>query len=351
MAGAQQKVALITGIGGQDGAYLTHLLLQKGYRVIGTRRLGAGHESWRLRALGLDGHADLVLVSHDIGVFEDNVRLLEQWRPGEIYNLAAHSSVAHSFSDPLLVARTAAWSPLALLEATRQVRPGARFFQASSSEMFGRCPTSPQNEDTPFHPCSPYASAKVYAHWSAVNYREIYGMFAACGILFNHESPLRTEDFVTRKISRAVARIAMGSPEMLELGNLDSARDWGYAPEFVEGMWRILQGEKPADYVLATGRTTSVRRFVERAFSVAGVNLTWRGRDRQEKGLCADSGRLLVRVNPAFYRPLDLHLTVGDPSRIQADLGWRGETGWEDLCRIMVQHDLREVGVGRESVG
>ncbi len=339
-----QKTALITGISGQDGTYLAHLLLDKGYRIVGTRRPDGSPELPRLRALGLMEHPSLAVIPHDMGDFAANVRLLEHWKPAEIYNLAAHSSVAHSFTDPLLIARTSAWSPMALLEAVRQVHPRTRFFQASSSEMFGRSTTSPQNEDTPFHPCSPYASAKVYAHWAAVNYREIYGLFVASGILFNHESPLRSQDFVTRKITSTVARISQGHREVLELGNLDAARDWGYAPEFVDGMWRMLQSDTPDTYVLATGRTASVRNFVEQAFAVIGIRLVWRGRGEQESGQCADSGQLLLRVNPDFYRPLDLYQSKGDPARIQADLGWRARTGWEDLCRLMVEQDLRESG-------
>lgn len=334
------KTALITGITGQDGAYLTRLLLDKGYRVYGTYRRTSSVNFWRIEELGVAGHPNLSLVEYDLTDLGCTLRLLEQARVEEVYNLAAQSFVGVSFEQPVTTAKITGIGALHLLEAIRTVDPKIRFYQASTSEMFGKVQAVPQNESTPFWPRSPYGVAKLFAHWSTVNYRESYGIFGASGILFNHESPLRGREFVTRKITDAVAKIRLGKQEALELGNLDARRDWGYAEEYVEGMWRMLQAERPDTYVLATNRTETVRDFVTMAFKAAGIDLRWEGQGEAERGMDADGGRILVRINPRFYRPAEVDLLIGDPGKARAELGWQAQTTLERLCAMMVEADL-----------
>jgi len=335
------KTALITGIAGQDGAYLAELLLGKGYAVTGTFAHGYPANLWRLHELGIAGHPDLTLTGLDLTQLDDCVRLLGKCGAAEVYNLAGRSFLAAASGDPLGTAQISGLGAVTLLEAIRRVDSGARYFQAGSSEMYGRARTTPQDEDTPFCPSNPYATAKVFAHWTAVNYRQAYGIFAANGILFNHESPLRTREFVTRKISHAMAQIRLGHPAVLELGNLDAKRDWGYAREYVAGMWHMLQANSPGAYVLATGLTESIRKFVQTAAGTAGFELAWEGRGEKETGIDRKSGRTLVRVNPAYYRPTEPEPPVGNPAKAWRELGWRSTTSPEQLCRMMVEADIR----------
>ena len=337
------RTAVVTGITGQDGAYLAALLLDKGYRVIGTYRRSSSVNFWRLAALGLLERPGLELVEYDLTDPGAALRLLAEHRPQEVYNLAAQSFVGVSFQQPVTTAQITALGPLHLLEAIRLVDPDIRFYQASTSEMFGRAQAIPQNETTPFHPRSPYGVAKLYAHWTTVNYRESYGLFAVSGILFNHESPLRGREFVTRKVTDGLARLRLGRLEVLELGNLDARRDWGYAPEYVEGMWRMLQAERPDDWVLASGRTLSVREFVTLAAQAADFDLLWEGEGPQEVGVDRHSGRVLVRINPQFYRPAEVDLLIGDASKAALELGWQARTPAARLCELMVAADLERV--------
>lgn len=338
--------ALITGITGQDGAYLAKLLLSKGYEVHGTYRRSSSTNFWRLEELGVAGHPRLNLVEYDLTDPSTNVRLLDQVRPDEVYNLAAQSFVGVSFDQPLTTAHATALGPVHLLEAIRIVNPKIKFYQASTSELYGKVQEIPQSEATPFYPRSPYGVAKLYAHWMTVNYRESYGIFGASGILFNHESPLRGQEFVTRKITSLVARIKAGQQERMELGNLDAKRDWGYADEYVEGMWRMLQADRPDTYVLATGRTETVRDFVSMAFAAADMEIVWSGEGADEVGTEAGGGRKLVSINPRFYRPAEVELLVGDPAKANRELGWKAKTSLEDLCTMMVHADIHRLEKG-----
>lgn len=340
------KTALITGVSGQDGAYLAQLLLEKGYRVHGAYRRTSTVNFWRIQELGIAGHPQLHLVEYDLTDLGSSVRLLQATQADEVYNLAAQSFVGVSFDQPVTTAKITGLGTLNLLEAIRAVKPDARFYQASTSEMFGKVQAVPQNEGTPFWPRSPYGVAKLFAHWSTINYRESFGIFGASGILFNHESPLRGREFVTRKITDAVARIKLGQLETLELGNLDAKRDWGYAKEYVEGMWRMLQADHPDTYVLATGRTQSVRDFVQMAFKAAGIGIAWQGERENEIGRCMETGKTRVRINPKFYRPAEVDLLIGDPARARDELGWQASTTLERLCAMMVQADLRRIERG-----
>lgn len=337
------KKAIITGITGQDGAYLAKLLLEKGYKVSGTYRRSSSPNFWRLEHLGLRHHPNLDLVEFDLTDMSSALRLVDKAAPDEIYNLAAQSFVGVSFDQPLTTGEITGMGPVHLLEAIRQVKPDTRFYQASTSEMFGKVQEVPQSETTPLYPRSPYAAAKLYAHWMTINYRESYGIYGCSGILFNHESPLRGIEFVTRKITDAVARISMGRQDHLELGNLSSQRDWGYAPEYVEGMWRILQAPAPDSYVLATGRTETVRNFVTMAFKAVGRNIEWRGEGLEEEGFAPESGKTLVKVNPRFYRPAEVDLLIGNPAKAKEKLGWQAHVGLEELCRMMVEADVERV--------
>lgn len=335
------KTAVITGITGQDGAYLTQLLLEKGYTVYGTYRRTSSVNFWRLKELGVDRDPNLHLVEYDLTDLSNSVRLLQQSGATEVYNLAAQSFVGVSFEQPLTTAAITGIGPVNLLEAIRIVNPKIRFYQASTSEMFGKVQAIPQMEDTPFYPRSPYGVAKLYAHWMTINYRESYGIFGCSGILFNHESPLRGLEFVTRKITDSVAKIKLGKLDVLELGNMDAKRDWGFAKEYVEGMWRMMQADEPDTFVLATNRTETVRDFVAMAFKAAGFNLRFEGQNEQEVGIDNDTGKTLVRVNPKFFRPSEVELLIGNPQKAKDVLGWEPKTSLEALCKMMVEADMR----------
>ena len=337
----QSSSAVVTGITGQDGAYLTQLLLEKGYTVFGTYRRTSSVNFWRLDELGITDHPNLKLVEYDLTDLSSTIRLLEKAQPREVYNLAAQSFVGVSFEQPITTAEITGVGALNLLEAIRTVDPSIRFYQASTSEMFGKVQAIPQSEETPFYPRSPYGVAKLFAHWSTINYRESYGIFGSSGILFNHESPLRGKEFVTRKITDAVARIKLGLQAVLELGNLDAKRDWGYAAEYVEGMWRMLQAEAPDTFVLATGHTVTVREFVQLACKAAGIDVHFEGHGESEIGIDTKTGTTIVRVNPEFYRPAEVELLVGDASKASTVLGWQANTALEELCAMMVEADLR----------
>ena len=342
------KVALITGVTGQDGAYLAAFLLGRGYVVHGVKRRASSFNTGRVDHLYVDPHEhDTRFFLHhgDLTDATNLIRLVQETQPDEIYNLAAQSHVQVSFETAEYTANADALGTLRLLEAIRILGAGARtrFYQASTSELFGQASEVPQRETTPFQPRSPYAAAKLYAYWITVNYREAYGYHASNGILFNHESPIRGETFVTRKITRAVAAIALGLQERLYLGNLDARRDWGHARDYVEGMWRMLQQDRPGDYVLATGEAHSVREFVELAFACTDRRILWRGRGVDEVGTCARTGQELVRVDPRYFRPTEVDRLQGDPSKAQAALGWRHRTGFADLVREMVEADLAQV--------
>jgi GDPmannose 4,6-dehydratase len=342
------KVALITGATGQDGAYLSELLLAKGYTVHGVKRRSSSFNTGRIEHLYQDPHEpDQRFILHygDLTDSTNLIRIVQEVQPDEVYNLAAQSHVAVSFETPEYTANSDAIGTLRLLEAIRilGLEKKARFYQASTSELYGKVQEVPQSETTPFYPRSPYAAAKLYAYWIVVNYREAYGMHASNGILFNHESPLRGETFVTRKITRAAAAIHLGFQKKLVLGNLDAKRDWGHAREYVRGMWLMLQQEVSDDYVLATGETTMVRDFVTKAFSEVGIALNWTGKGVEEKGVCAKTGRVIVEVDPRYFRPTEVDLLIGDPTKAQTKLGWKHETKWEALCAEMVAADLINV--------
>jgi GDPmannose 4,6-dehydratase len=339
------KTALITGATGQDGAYLAQLLLGKGYKVVGTQRSENPAGRWRLEWLGIADDVSVIqLEMTDSGQIQ---RVLERVAPDEIYNLAAQSFVYSSFEQPIYAGEVTGLAVARILEALRNSRASARFYQASTSELFGNAPTSPQDEETPFHPRSPYAIAKVYAHHITVNYREAFGLHASCGILFNHESPLRAPQFITRKVTQAFARMAQGQRKALEVGNLEAARDWGFAGDYVEGMWRMVQQDRADDYVLATGVCHTVRQLIETAAAAVGLQIDWRGEAAATEGLDRKSGELLVRINPQFYRPADIGLTVGNPAKAAARLGWRPPVGFEALIGSMIEADLERLKSGR----
>jgi len=333
--------AIITGITGQDGAYLTELLLGKGYTVYGTYRRTSSVNFWRIDELGIRNHPNLHLVEYDLTDLSASIRLLQNTEASEIYNLAAQSFVGVSFDQPITTAQITGVGAVNLLEAIRIVDPTIRFYQASTSEMFGKVQAIPQDESTPFYPRSPYGIAKLYAHWMTINYRESYGIFATSGILFNHESPLRGREFVTRKITDSVVKMQMGLLDKLELGNLDAKRDWGFAKEYVEGMWRMLKADTPDTFVLATNRTETVRDFVTMAFKAVDVTIEWKGSAEDEQGYDARTGKPLVSVNPKFYRPSEVELLIGNPEKARLILGWEAKTNLEELCRMMVEADKR----------
>jgi len=342
------KTALITGVTGQDGSYLASLLLQKGYIVHGIKRRSSSFNTGRVDALYEDPHvpsAHFKLHYGDVIDSTNLIRLVQETQPDEIYNLAAQSHVHVSFETAEYTGNADGLGVLRLLEAIRLLglTEKTRFYQASTSELFGKVQETPQRETTPFYPRSPYAVAKMYGYWITVNYREAYGIHASNGILFNHESPARGETFVTRKITRAVAAIHHGFQDKLYLGNLDAKRDWGHARDFVEGMWRILQQDTPDDYVLATGETHTVREFVELAFAEVGVEIEWRGKDVEEKGFDAKTGKVLVEVDPRYFRPTEVELLLGDPTKARTVLGWQHKVGLKELVQEMVQSDLKVV--------
>jgi GDPmannose 4,6-dehydratase len=345
--GDERPVALITGVTGQDGSYLAEFLLEKGYEVHGLKRRSSQFNTGRIDHIYKDPHEEDVRFFLHYGDLTDSsnlIRLVQEIEPDEIYNLAAQSHVQVSFDTPEYTADVDALGTLRLLEAIRTLdRTGeTRFYQASTSELYGKVQEVPQSEETPFYPRSPYAAAKLYAYWITVNYREAYDIHASNGVLFNHESPRRGETFVTRKITRAAARIKAGLQEKTYLGNLDAERDWGHARDYVEGMWRMLQQEAGDDYVLATGRTTTVRRFCEMAFSAAGLELAWEGAGEDEKGYDADTGRCLVEVDPRYYRPTEVHQLLGDAEKAREQLGWTPSTSLEQMAEEMVASDLED---------
>ena len=341
-----KKHAVVTGITGQDGAYLAELLLAKGYVVYGTYRRTSSVNFWRMEELGIQNHPDLHLVEYDLTDLGSSIELLRQAEPVEVYNLAAQSFVGVSFNQPVATSQITGVGTLHLLEAIRLVNPKIRFYQASTSEMFGKVQAVPQVEETPFYPRSPYGVAKLYAHWMTINYRESYGIFGCSGILFNHESPLRGREFVTRKITDSVAKIKLGKLDVLELGNLNAKRDWGYAREYVEGMWRMLQAQEPDTYVLATNRTETVRDFVTMAFKSAGMTIEFRGAGNSESAVDAATGKTVMRINPEFHRPAEVELLIGNPAKAKAKLGWEPTTTLEQLCQMMVEADLRRNAQG-----
>lgn len=335
------KKAIITGITGQDGAYLSQLLLEKGYEVYGTYRRSSSMNFWRIEELGIQNNPNLHLLEYDLNDQTSNIRLIDKTQPDEIYNLAAQSFVGVSFDQPISTAQTTGIGALHLLEAIRIINPKIRFYQASTSEMFGKVQQVPQTEDTPFYPRSPYGFSKLFAHWATINYRESYDIFGVSGILFNHESPLRGREFVTRKITDTVAKIALKKQSVLQLGNLDAKRDWGYAKEYVDGMYRMLQHETPETFVLATNKTFTVRAFVELSFKKIDIDIVWKGTGVDEKGYNQKTNELLVEINPAFFRPAEVELLIGDAKKANDLLNWIPETSLEELCSIMVEADLR----------
>ncbi len=334
------KKALITGITGQDAAYLAELLLTKNYHVFGTYRRTSSTNFWRIQELGIENHPNLTLIEYDLIDLSSAYRIVSEIEPDEIYNLAAQSFVGVSFTQPVATANITGIGALNLLEAIRTINPKIKFYQASTSEMFGKVKEIPQSEETPFHPRSPYGFSKVFAHWATLNYRESYDIFATSGILFNHESPLRGKEFVTRKISDAVSKIYLGKQSLLELGNLDAKRDWGYAKEYVDGMYRMLQADKAGTFVLATNKTQTVRDFVSLAFKTVDIDLIWRGKEEKEEGIDQKSGKVLVKVNPKFYRPAEVDLLIGNADKAERELGWKAQTDLKDLCEMMVMKDL-----------
>lgn len=335
------KRALVTGIRGQDGAYLAKLLLEKGYEVYGADRRSGDSSFWRLKELGIE--KDVKIRHMDLLELTNIMREIERIKPDEVYNLAAQSFVQTSFEQPILTADVGALGVLRLLETLRVMKADTRFYQASTSEMFGKVQAIPQDERTPFYPRSPYGVSKLFGHWITVNYRESYNMFACSGIFFNHESPLRGLEFVTRKLTYIIAKIKYGLQDRIVLGNLDSKRDWGYAPEYVEAMWLMLQQSQPDDYVIATGETHSVREFVEHAFRFAGFDIIWQGKGVEEKGIDKNSGKILVEVSQEFFRPAEVDILVGNASKAKERLGWQPRTSFENLVRIMVEADLERI--------
>lgn len=342
------KTALVTGITGQDGAYLARLLLAKGYKVAGTFRRSSSSNDGRLRELGIEDQVERV----DLDLYEltNILRAIDKVKPDEIYNLAAQSFVGLSFEQPIYTAEIDALGPARLLEAVRKAGNGMRFYQASTSEMFGKVQAVPQDERTPFYPRSPYGVAKLYAHWLTVNYRESYGMHASSGILFNHESPLRGIDFVTRKITYSLALLKHGKLDVLRLGNLDARRDWGYAYDYVRGMWQMLQRDEPDDFVLATGETRTVREFVERAAEPLGFDIEWSGVGEAECGRDRHSGRTIVAVDPVFYRPAEVELLVGSAAKARDVLGWTPRTSFAEMVAMMAEADERRVVENRAPI-
>lgn len=340
------KKAIVTGITGQDAAYLAELLLEKNYEVYGTYRRTSSVNFWRIEELGIDKHPNLHLVEYDLTDQANSVRMVMQIQPDEIYNLAAQSFVGVSFEQPLATAHITGLGCVHLLEAIRIVNPKIKFYQASTSEMFGLVQEVPQSEKTPLYPRSPYGVAKLYAHWMVINYRESYNIFGCSGILFNHESPLRGKEFVTRKITDSVAKIKLGKLDVLELGNMDAKRDWGYAKDYVEGMYLMLQADKPDTYVLATNRTETVRDFVTMAFKAVGIELEFSGKDENEVAKDKATGKTVVRVNPKYYRPCEVDLLIGNPQKAKELLGWEPKCTLEELCAMMVKEDLRRNELG-----
>ena len=333
--------ALITGITGQDGAYLAEFLLNKGYKVYGSYRRTSSINFWRLEELEVFTHPDLILIEHDLTDLSSTIRVLNSAKPDEVYNLAAQSFVGVSFDQPITTSTVNSIGALNILEAIRIVNPAIKFYQASTSEMFGKVQETPQTERTAFYPRSPYGISKLFAHWMTINYREAHNLFACSGILFNHESPLRGREFVTRKITDSFAKIKLGKLDVLELGNLDAKRDWGYAKDYVEGMWKMLQTSTPDDFVLATGNTETVRHFVNLAATAANYNIVWEGKGLNEIAKDTSSGKVLVKINQKYHRNAEVDLLIGDASKAQKELNWKAKTNLEAICQIMVENDIR----------
>jgi GDPmannose 4,6-dehydratase len=343
------NTAVITGVTGQDGAYLTKFLLNKGYKVYGAVRRISSQNLWRLKYLGVHEHPNFELVDFDLTDPFSAQRLISVSKPSEVYNLAAQSFVGVSFNEPHATAQITGLGVLNLLEAIKNTDRSIKFYQASTSEMFGKVQEIPQTEKTSFYPRSPYGVAKLYAHWLTINYRESYDIFAASGILFNHESPIRGLEFVTRKITHSVANIAKGRQKFLELGNLDAKRDWGYAGDYVEGMWRMLQAGHPDTYVLATNLTVTVREFVKWAFEEVNIPIIFSGEGVDEVGRNANTGEVLVKVNPEFFRPAEVDLLIGNPKKAKEELGWQPKVKVRELCKMMVEADLKRVELGKDA--
>ena len=335
------RSAIITGITGQDGAYLAKFLLSKGYRIFGAARRSSVMNTGRLAELGVEN--DIEIIPFELAEYANIHRLIADLRPDEFYNLGAQSFVGTSFEQPIYTSEVDAIAVTRILEAIRTVSPDTRFYQASSSEMFGKARETPQTEETPFHPRSPYGVAKAYGHWITVNYREAYGLHATSGILFNHESPLRGHHFVTRKITHSFARIKHGQQEVLELGNLDARRDWGFAGDYVEGMWMMLQQDRPDDYVLATGENHTIREFVEEAGRAFDMDIDWQGEAENSVGIDRKTGVVRVRVDPKFYRPAEVELLLGDATKAKEKLGWQSKTGLRELVHMMARADDERV--------
>ena len=335
------KKALITGVSGQDGAYLAENLLERGYEVFGAYRRTSSINFWRLDELGVKDHPNLTLIEYDLTDLGNTISLIDKIEPDEIYNLAAQSFVGVSFEQPITTANITGLGPVHILEAIKLVNKKIKFYQASTSEMFGEVQSIPQTEKTDFYPRSPYGVAKLYAHWMTINYRESYGIFGSSGILFNHESPLRGQEFVTRKITDSLAKIKLGKLDVLELGNLDAKRDWGFAKDYVEGMRLMLQAKEPDTFVLATNVTTTIRDFVKMAATAVDIDLAFEGSGEDEIAIDTKTNKTLIRVNPAFYRPAEVELLIGDPKKAEEILGWKPTTALDELCNIMVEADLR----------
>ena len=343
------KKAIITGITGQDGAYLAQLLLEKGYKVFGAYRRTSSQNFWRMDYLGIRNHPNLMLVEHDLIDAASTIRMVSEIKPDEIYNLAAQSFVHVSFDQPLATSMITGIGVTHMLEAIRIVNKNIKFYQASTSELYGKVQEVPQKETTPFYPRSPYGVSKLYAHWMVTNYRESYDMFACSGILFNHESPLRGIEFVTRKISDAVARISEGIQDVIDLGNLDASRDWGYAPEFVEGMYKMLQHNNPDTFVLATNKAYTVRQFVEYAFNVVGIDVKWEGSGVSERGINKKTGKTIVKINKDFFRLSEVDALIGDYSKAEKELAWVPQVELKKICQIMVESDLKALKTNLKS--
>jgi GDPmannose 4,6-dehydratase len=335
------KTAIITGISGQDGAYLSKLLLEKGYKVIGAERRNASGQLWRLKKLGIID--EIEFDDFELVEFSNIFRLLEKHKPDEFYNLAAQSFVAASFELPIMTGDVTGLGVGRILEAIRLVKPDTKFYQASSSEMFGQVCETPQNESTPFHPMSPYASAKVYGHWLTVNYRESYNMFTCSGILFNHESPLRGSEFVTKKITTGLVKIKLGQIEYLELGNLEARRDWGFAGDYVKAMHMMLSKNEPNDYVVSSMANHSITEFVEKAAEVIGIDLVWEGKGLDKVGINKDTNKVIIKINPKYFRPAEVDVLLGDCSKAIKELNWKPKTSFNQLVQMMVDSDMREL--------
>ncbi|TPV55132.1 GDP-mannose 4,6-dehydratase [Aestuariibacter sp. GS-14] len=340
------KNVIVTGVTGQDGAYLVELLLGKGYKVFGTFRRTSSVNFWRLDEVNMLNHPNLELLEYDLTDLSSSIRLIEKTQAEEVYNLAAQSFVGVSFEQPVTTAEITGIGAVNLLEAIRIVNPKCKYYQASTSEMFGLVQHIPQSEDTPFYPRSPYGVAKLYAHWMTVNYRESYDIFAASGILFNHESPLRGREFVTRKITDSIAKVSLGQIDKFELGNLDAKRDWGFAKEYVEGMWRMLQADEPDTFVLATNRTETVRDFLAMSAKAVNIDLEFTGSGINEKAIDVSTGKTIVSINEKFYRPAEVDLLIGNYEKAEKVLGWKPKTTLEELCRLMVEADVKRNTIG-----